>query len=78
MRNQKSTSQDFKSPATPKNMAPDQAQLYRSLQAIELGKGQRTGNLQGANPQDRFATRGPEAHPPGTAGPGAGTSYDYA
>jgi hypothetical protein len=54
---------DFKAPATPKNMSPDQAQLYRSLQKIDLGKGQRSGHLQGANRQDKFAERGPQAHP---------------
>jgi hypothetical protein len=62
MTNDKSE-QDFKPPATPKNQAPDQAQLYRNIQAIQKDKQQRTVVPVGKNPQDEFAQPGPSAHP---------------
>jgi hypothetical protein len=62
MTNDKS-GQDFKAPATPKNQAPDQAELYRNIQAIQPDKEQRPVVPVGKNPQDKYAVREPEAHP---------------
>jgi hypothetical protein len=77
MKNARSGQQTYAPPATPKNAAPDQRELYRNIQSaqrqVEQGGALRTET----NRQDPYAERAPEAHPPGTAGPGAGTSYDY-
>jgi hypothetical protein len=77
MKNARSGQQTYAPPATPKNAAPDQKILYANISKAQR-EVEQGGDLRvEGNRQDPYAARAPEAHSPGTAGPGAGTSYDY-